>query len=140
MFDFTVGDETIEAADSIAALAQLEQNREGSDGYRRLHERVTTRVKVTIQPANSSDRRRLSIQGVTADVSRGGCRVLFSAPIGVGDVYWMSLDRESLQIDPLFARCVRCRMVREDAFEAGFSFFTEIDIDAAATAPDVGLV
>ena len=140
MFDLNIGGETIEAADSIAALAQLEQNSESSESFRRMHERVTTRVKLAIQPANSSDRQRLKIHGVTADISRGGCRALFSAPVGVGDVYWMVFDTEAINIAPVFARCVRCGLVREDTFDAGFSFFSEVDFDAAVVTPEHDLV
>ena len=50
MFDLDIGSKTIEASDSIAALAQLEQNKESGDSYRRVHERIITRVKVSIQP------------------------------------------------------------------------------------------
>ena len=140
MFDLDMVGETIEAADAIAALAQLEQNKESSASYRRMHERITTRVEVTIQPASSSERRRLKIHGVTADISRGGCRALFSAPVGVGDVFWIVFDKEAINIDPLFARCVRCALVREDTFDAGFSFFTEVDFDAVAATEENDLV
>jgi hypothetical protein len=140
MFDFDIGGETIEAADSIAALAQLEQNKESSEGYRRTHERTTTRVKISIQPGSSSQRHRLKVHGVTADISRGGCRALFSAPVAVGDVFWMVFDQEAINIDPVFARCVRCAMVREDTFDTGFSFFTEVDIAAALATPEDDLV
>jgi hypothetical protein len=140
MFDLDIGGETIEAAASIMALAQLEQNKESSESYRRAHERVTTRVKVSIQPGSSSERQRLKVNGVTADVSRGGCRVLFSAPVGVGDVYWMVFDKEVINVDAVFARCVRCAMVREDTFDTGFSFFTQIDLDGARTKREDDLV
>ena len=140
MFDLDIGGETIEAADSIAALAQLEQNKESSESFRRTHERVTTRVNLSIQPANSSERQRLRINGVTADLSRGGCRALFSAPVAVGDVYWVVFDTEAINIDPVFARCVRCRLVREDTFDAGFSFFSEVDFDATVATPEHDLV
>jgi hypothetical protein len=140
MFDLDIGGETIEAAASIMALAQLEQNKESSESFRRRHDRVTTRAKVSIQPGSSSERYRLKIHGVTTDISRGGCRVLFSAPVGVGDVYWMVFDQEAIDVDPVFVRCVRCRLVREDTFDTGFSFFTKVDVDAALATPDNDLL
>ena len=59
--------------------------------------------------------------------------MLFSSPIGVGDVYRLSFDRSVLDLESLFVRCLRCRLVREDAFEAGFSFFQPVDLTKLET-------
>ena len=56
--------------------------------------------------------------------------ILFSDPLLVGDIYRLSFERSTIPLEPMFARCLRCRLVREDAFEAGFSFFNPIDLTA----------
>ena len=49
-----------------------------------------------------------------------------SRPVLVGDVYQLHFAKGELDLPILYARCLRCRLVREDAFEAGFAFFEKI--------------
>jgi hypothetical protein len=51
---------------------------------------------------------------------------LLPLPLLVGDVYRLQFERNTLDLPLTFARCVRCRLVREDAFEVGFAFFSAI--------------
>jgi hypothetical protein len=74
---------------------------------------------------------KFKIQGVTGDVSAGGCQVLFPIPLGVGDIYLLTFDKSKVAVDSVFARCLRCRLIREDAYEAGFKFFDPIDVSEA---------
>ena len=39
------------------------------------------------------------------------------------------LLQEVLDLPIVFGRCLRCKLIREDAFEAGFSFFTPIHLE-----------
>lgn len=112
-------------------LAELEQSTPEAVKGARLHTRVTIRTRVYVQPGNMSERRALKVQGVTGDISAGGCQLLLPLPINVGDIYFITFDKEALGITPAYARCMRCRLVREDAFEAGFAFFTPIDLNLA---------
>ncbi|MEO1128941.1 MAG: hypothetical protein AAFX05_04435, partial [Planctomycetota bacterium] len=52
----------------------------------------------------------------------------------IGDIYLVSLDRTKLDLTPIFVRCLRCRLVRDDAFEAGLKFFNTIDLPVEAAA------
>ena len=79
-----------------------------------------------LQPANSSEVLKLKIQGSLGDISTGGCRLLTPVPLGVGDVYRLTFDVAELDLPLCFARCLRCRLLREDAFEVGFSFFAPL--------------
>ena len=94
----------------------------------RAHERICIKVKVILQSGNSSELLSYKVQGVTGDVSEGGCRAMFPIPIQVGDIYRLQFDREQLDVPLVFARCMRCTLVREDAYEAGFAFFSKIKI------------
>jgi hypothetical protein len=98
----------------------------------RTHERLETALKVCVRPANTSESSRLELHGVTADLSRGGCRLILPLPTTVGDVFRLEFESSVARIALVFARCLRCRLVREDAFEAGFSFFAPIDLPGEA--------
>jgi hypothetical protein len=70
----------------------------------------------------------MKVKGVSGDISEGGCNVLLPIPMRVGDIYRLTWDREEVDLGLTFARCVRCRLVREDVFEAGFAFFVSISL------------
>ena len=46
----------------------------------------------------------------------------------------------ALSIDPLLARCIRCHLIRENAYEAGFSFFDVIELAPPSPTPDDNLL
>ncbi len=89
----------------------------------RQEERVAVRATVILQPGNSSEARSLKAQGVTTEVSRGGCVAIFPVPIRVGDIYRLEFDQKQVDLPKLFARCLKCRWIHDEAFEGGFSFF-----------------
>jgi hypothetical protein len=120
-----------QSLDEAALLEEIERQGAGKVSLERLHERVAVRAKVILRPGNASQARELKVQGVTGDMSQGGCRALFPVPIQVGDIFRLELDIEWLESPIIFARCLRCRMVREDVFETGFEFFNAIPLDPA---------
>lgn len=109
-------------------LQELEQSTSDEMRRQRTHFRLQVKTQVIIQPGNVSDRLKFKMQGTTGDLSEGGCRVLFPLPVRVGDIYQLEFDRKQLDLPLTFARCVRCQLLREDAFEAGFAFFTPITL------------
>ncbi len=123
--------EKIKQDDALEALADLERNKSSEIKEARTSSRIRIKSKVIVQPGNSGERNKIKIQGVTGDISAGGCQILFPVPLQVGDIYWLTFDRNDLQIDSMFVRCLRVRLIREDAFEAGFKFFSTIDLSHA---------
>ena len=119
---------TVSIQDATEALADIEKGTPQQIKKKRSHARLAVRAKAFAQPANTSERNRFRLQGVLGDISRGGCLMLLPEPLLVGDIYRLSFERGELDLDPLFARCLRCRLVREDAYEAGFSFFYPVDL------------
>ena len=111
-------------------LQELEQNKSDEIRRQRAHFRVAVKAKVTLQPANASQMLDFKVQGTTGDLSEGGCQMLFPAPIKVGDIYRLQFDRSELDLPMTFARCVRCRLLREDAFEVGMTFFSPVTMPA----------
>lgn len=96
----------------------------------RAHARLELRLPVRARPANASEREREIVAGLSVDLSRGGCRLVAVRPLRVGDVYRLEFDAPELALPATFARCLRCRLLRDDAFEAGFEFFGELDLPA----------
>ena len=117
-------------------LQELEQNTPEEIRRQRTHFRLAVKARVILQPGNASQLLTLKIKGITGDISEGGCSVLFPIPPAVGDVYRLQFDRTVLDLPLTFARCVRCRLVREDAFEAGFAFFSPICLPEDASTQD----
>ncbi len=112
--------------DGFDLLQELERNTSAELRAQRAHFRVAVKSRIVARPGNASERGTLQHEGVTGDVSEGGCRALFPEPIGVGDIYQLQFDADALGIPLTYARCVRCSVVREDAFEAGFQFFKPV--------------
>ena len=47
-----------------------------------------------------------------------------------GDVYRLEFDRSEFDLPVTFVLCRRCLLLRDDAYEAGFSFFAPISLPA----------
>ena len=124
MDKFTLKDEE----QDFGILRDLEQQTSDNIRKQRSSDRITIKSKVILQSGNSSELLKYKIQGVSGDISKGGSRVMFPMPIGVGDIYRLRFETDQLNLPLIFARCMRCVLIREDAYEAGFSFFTAIDL------------
>ncbi len=110
-------------------LQELEQQTPEAIRRMRSSERQSIKVGLEVFPGNSSDRKPgVSIEAVTGDISTGGCCLMTSSPIQVGDVYQLRFTKGELDLPIVYARCLRCRLVREDAFESGFVFFEKIEL------------
>ena len=124
--------------DAFKILQELEQNQPDELRKQRTHFRVAVKAEITLQPGNSSDRLKFKVRGVTGDISQSGLGALFPIPTGVGDIYRLEFDQSKIELPVTMARCVRCRLVRDDAFECGFLFFSNIalprNLSASTTA------
>ena len=94
----------------------------------RAHERVDSKIRLMIQTGDSSRVGDMRTQAYTSDISSGGCCAIATSTVIVGDIYRLAFDRKQLDAPLVFARCVRCRLLREDAFEVGFAFFSPISL------------
>ena len=111
-------------------LQELEKNTPDEIRRQRAHFRLSIKAGVTMQSGNASQLLEYKVKGVTGDVSEGGLGALFPIPARVGDVYRLEFDRKQLELPLTFVRCVRCRLVREQSFECGFTFFAPITMPA----------
>lgn len=126
--------------EAFAVLQELSRNTPDEIRRQRAHFRLAIKVGVVLQPGNASELMSMKVKGVTGDLSQGGCSALFPIAARVGDVYRLSFDRAALDLPLTFARCVRCRLVREDAFEAGFAFFIPICLPENAAQRESALI
>jgi len=127
---------TIADDQAFDLLQELERNTSDEIRRQRAHFRLAIKAAVVLQPGNASQLLSYKLKGTMGDISEGGCSALFALPIHVGDIFRLQVDRNAVALPLLFARCVRCRLVREDAFEAGFAFFTPITLpEVAETEP-----
>jgi len=134
MFDPAAAGGPLNASSAFDLLQELERNTPEEIRKQRTHFRLQVKARVTLQAANSSETLTYKIQGTTGDLSEGGCCVLFPVPVRVGDVYRLGFDRAQLDLPLTFARCVRCLLIREDAFEAGFRFFAPVTLPESLSA------
>ncbi|MHC4441607.1 MAG: PilZ domain-containing protein [Planctomycetota bacterium] len=127
MFDDISNDmESISQDEGFEILQELEKNTPELFRQKRTHVRIAVKVGLTLQPGNSSEQQDFKVRGITGDISCGGLRVMLPIPINVGDLYRIQLDKTVIDMPLIFARCVRCQLVRENAYESGFQFFTPI--------------
>lgn len=106
----------------------------------RTHERVDVRVKLEIRPGNASQNLEPPVQATTNDVSASGCAAVSPIPLGVGDIFRLTFEKDKVNTPLVFARCVRCRLLREDAFEVAMSFFSTIEIGESKKPAKRGLL
>ncbi|OHB75421.1 MAG: hypothetical protein A2W31_14590 [Planctomycetes bacterium RBG_16_64_10] len=135
MFDDQGDGNIFGVTDALEALSELAENTSEAIIRQRASQRIQIQTRVTIRAGNSSQRHEFVIEGLTGDISNGGCQVLLNRPLLAGDVYWLTFSDEHVSIGALFARCMRCRVVRDDTFEAGFRFFHEVDLASALRQP-----
>ncbi len=111
-------------------LHDLERQADDALRAKRNHGRIMVAVKVILRPGNSSELTNIKWQGITGDISEGGCRSMFPLPPQVGDIYRLEFEHKNVTLPMVFARCMRCQLIREDGYEAGFKFFNSIDLSS----------
>ncbi len=93
---------------------------------RRLSHRISVKARIVLQPGNASDLSSLKVEGVLGDISSNGCRIMTSVPLRVGDIYRVRFHGPLAELPLTFLRCIRCHLIREDAYENGFQAFHPI--------------
>ncbi len=121
-------------SESLETLLEL-QRRDASEGPQNRAQRFGVQCEVKLEPGNSSQRDGKAWVAACNDLSSSGCRLIAGVPLQVGDIYRLSFEK-SLNLPNVFARCVRCSLLRDDAFEAGLQFFSEVSLpEAGQTTP-----
>ena len=94
-------------------------------------------VQLIIRPSNSSQRRETSIRGYCKNLSQSGCGVVTDCAPRVGDLYRFEMPSDTTHpVHGAHARCVRCHLLDEEAFEVGFSFLTPVELNVTETQAD----
>lgn len=116
-------------SDSLEAFNELERCTDRAIMAQRSSQRIEIRAKVVIRPANLSQRHQYAIESVTADISTGGCMLLASKAVLPGDIYYLTFHDGLRNVNPILARCMRCRLIQDDAFELGIRFLQNIPLN-----------
>lgn len=119
-------------SDTEALIEELAKSTPETIKRMRNHTRLSVRVKVYIEAASLSERNGVRLQGVTGDISVGGTQILLPRPLRIGDVYQVSFDREEFDLPSVYSLCLRGRMVRPDAYEAGLRFLEPVSLPAVS--------
>ena len=120
-------------SDSLEAFNELEKCTDRAILSQRANERIEVRAKVLIRPANPSQQHQNCIESVTADISSSGCMLLAPRAILPGDLFHLTFFDSLRRINPQFARCLRCRMIQEDAYEIGIRFLQNVPLRESLT-------
>ena len=101
---------------------------------KRIQGRFKLKAPCWVSPGNLSQREEFSYEGSTRDLSAGGLLAVFPRPLAVGDIYHLSFDRQVLDVPPVTARCIKCRMLEqsEDAFEVALAFFQAVEFPGSS--------
>ncbi len=110
------------ADDLLDDLLQAAGN-ESQETNQRRASRSVERSSITIESASTSERGRRAITGHLRDAGCGGVGTLTTRAPSVGDVYLLNIEDSPFTTGQIFARCMHCRLIREDSFESGFAFF-----------------
>ncbi len=92
---------------------------------------------VILRPASTSARDSETLHGRSRDLSGTGCGLVASRAPRVGDIYRIETPKApNHPLNSVNARCVRCHLLDEDAFDAGFAFFAPLNLETeSATSP-----
>ena len=124
----------LNAEESFELLRELERNTPEEIRKQRTHFRIPIKTNIVLQPGNSSQLLEFKVKGVTGDISESGLGAVFPIPIQVGDIYRLSFEQSQIDLPMMFARCMRCSMIREGHFNCGFKFFTNITLPESFVA------
>ena len=131
MFDDFTSDGVFESSDALDALRDLEMNSHDAFVAQRASERVEIRARLVVRYGNASQRHQMAVEGLTADISNGGCMALLPRPLMAGDYFWLTFEEDDVRVGSILARCLRCRLVQEETYEMGFQFVSAIDLTTA---------
>ncbi len=119
----------LSAEESFKVLEELELNQPKAVMEVRCVDEVEVKAKVWVEPGNASDRDGTKLVGVSSRIGQLSLTTVFPQPLRVGDVYRVTFDRDSLDLDPTYAVCRKCRFVNDDTFESMLMFFAPVRIN-----------
>ncbi len=101
---------------------------------RKQSQRFAEHLAVQLRPSSSSQRWAEFLEGTCKNLSQTGCGVITTNAPRVGDLYRFELTQQPEHpLHTVHARCVRCQMLDEDAFESGFCFLAKLPVDSRST-------
>lgn len=105
--------------------SQISAIRQDSEHFRK-HRRIELNCGIKVFPGKLAP--ETQIRGICRDISRSGLGAIVDRAPPVGESMWLILDNSEFSDGPIHAQCVRCRLLPESKFEAGFLFLSHIDL------------
>lgn len=100
---------------------------------RQSQQRSLANIPVRLRPGSTSQRLTHELTGRIKNYSTTGCGVILDRPPYVGDIYrFYMADNAESPFTECLARCIRCHMIDEEVFEAGFQFLTRMPIESVS--------
>ena len=104
---------------------QINAIRQDSEHFRK-HRRLELTAPLRVYPGKIAN--GTEIVGICQDISRSGLGAILNKAAPVGESMWLIINDDKFSDGPVHAQCVRCRMLPQSLFEAGFLFFSHLDL------------
>ena len=114
--------------ESFKVLEELELNQPKDVMEIRCIDEVEVKATVWVEPGNASDRDGHKLVGMSSRIGKMNVTTVFPRALRVGDVYRVTFDKDSLDLEPCYALCRRCRFVNADTFESMLTFFAPVRV------------
>jgi PilZ domain len=129
--------ESLNPAIDCPATATARVRSESTTNTRSALRTFPVNVQLVIRPSNSSQRRETPLRAYCKNLSQSGCGVVTDCAPRVGDMYRFEMPSDTTHpVHGAHARCVRCHLLDEEAFEVGFSFLSPVDLHVDDTQVD----
>ena len=96
---------------------------------------VEIKATVWVESGNATDRDGHKLVGTSSRIGQLNLTTVFRWPLSVGDVYRITFDRESLNLNPCYAVCRKCCLVNEETFQSTLTFFAPDQSGLGAAGP-----
>ncbi len=100
---------------------------------RQSQQRSLANIPVRLRPGSTSQRWSHELTGRIKNYSTTGCGIILDRPPYVGDIYrFHQANNVESPFTECLARCIRCHLIDEEVFEAGFQFLTPLPIESVS--------
>ncbi len=112
--------------DALTLIEELELNQPKRVMEVRCVDGVEIKATVWVESGSATDRDDHKLVGRSSRIGQLNLTTVFRQPLRVGDVYWITFDRESLNLNPRYALCRKCCLVNEGTFQSTLTFFAPV--------------
>ncbi len=119
----------LDSEENFAVLEELELNQPENVMEVRCVGEVEIKATVWVEPSNATDRDGHKLAGTSSRIGELNVTTVFRQPLSVGDVYRITFDRKSVNLNPCYALCSKCCLVNEVTFQSTLTFLVPIAVE-----------